>query len=143
MSTNKQIAEIFYQMAEILELGDQVWEARAYQKAARAIENFSKDSRKKDGLRCYCRACQAIWTKQYNKTHRKEKSLWMQKWRESDRKRAYEVRRKQRENPIAQARRKELDNQNRDKINKRQRASLDAPSLRWLRDQDSNLEPSR
>jgi len=43
MSTNKSIAEIFYQIAEILELKGQVWESRAYQKAARTIEMFSKD----------------------------------------------------------------------------------------------------
>lgn len=43
MSTNKKIAEIFYQMSEILEVQGLVWESRAYQKAARTIETFSKD----------------------------------------------------------------------------------------------------
>ncbi len=43
MSNNKPIGEIFYQMAEILELKGYVWESRAYQKAARTIENLSKD----------------------------------------------------------------------------------------------------
>ncbi len=53
MSTNKKIAEIFYQMSEILEIQGQVWESRAYQKAARTIETFSKDVAeiyKKQGL---------------------------------------------------------------------------------------------
>src|SRR3989338_1370589 len=43
MGVNKQIAEIFYQMGEILEIKGEVWESRAYQKAARIIEGFSKD----------------------------------------------------------------------------------------------------
>ncbi len=43
MSTNKQIASIFQQMSEILEIKGDVWESRAYQKAARAIETFSRD----------------------------------------------------------------------------------------------------
>ncbi len=43
MSNNKRIAEIFYKMAEIFEIKDSVWEARAYQKAARNIETVSRD----------------------------------------------------------------------------------------------------
>ncbi len=43
MPNNKTIAAIFYQMAEILEVKQQVWESRAYQKAARTIETLSKD----------------------------------------------------------------------------------------------------
>ena len=43
MSNNKALAEIFYQMSEILEVKGQVWESRAYQKAARTIETISKD----------------------------------------------------------------------------------------------------
>ncbi len=43
MSINKKVSEIFYQMAEILEIKGEVWESRAYQKAARTIESFSKD----------------------------------------------------------------------------------------------------
>ncbi len=43
MSNNKKIAELFYQMSEILEIQNLVWESRAYQKAARTIESLSKD----------------------------------------------------------------------------------------------------
>ena len=43
MSNNKKLAEIFYQMSEILEIKNQVWESRAYQKAARTLESLSKD----------------------------------------------------------------------------------------------------
>ena len=43
MSNNKRLAEIFYQMSEILEIQNFVWEARAYQKAARTLESLSKD----------------------------------------------------------------------------------------------------
>ncbi len=43
MSTNKALAEIFYQMSEILEIKGLTWESRAYQKAARTIETLSKD----------------------------------------------------------------------------------------------------
>ncbi|HLD42044.1 MAG TPA: helix-hairpin-helix domain-containing protein, partial [archaeon] len=53
MSTNKALAEIFYQMSEILEIKGQTWESRAYQKAARTLENASTDVSdiyKKSGL---------------------------------------------------------------------------------------------
>src|SRR3989338_3955086 len=43
MSNNKRLAEIFYQMSEILEIQNFVWESRAYQKAARTLESLSKD----------------------------------------------------------------------------------------------------
>ncbi len=43
MSNNKLIAAIFYQIGEILEIKQQVWESRAYQKAARTIETLSTD----------------------------------------------------------------------------------------------------
>ncbi len=43
MTNNKTVASIFYQIAEILEIKQQIWESRAYQKAARTIETLSTD----------------------------------------------------------------------------------------------------
>ena len=40
---NQEIAEIFYEIADILELKDVEWKPRAYRKAAQAIESLEKD----------------------------------------------------------------------------------------------------
>lgn len=51
---NLEIARIFYEMADILEIKEVEWKPRAYQKAARAIETSSKDVEKiydKGGLK--------------------------------------------------------------------------------------------
>ncbi|MEK6841340.1 MAG: helix-hairpin-helix domain-containing protein, partial [Nanoarchaeota archaeon] len=40
---NQEISEIFYEIADILELKDVEWKPRAYRKAAQAIESLKKD----------------------------------------------------------------------------------------------------
>jgi DNA polymerase (family 10) len=40
---NQEIAAIFYEMADILEMQDVAWKPRAYRQAARAIESLRKD----------------------------------------------------------------------------------------------------
>jgi len=51
---NLEIAKIFYEMADILEMQDVQWKPRAYRKAARALESLSEDVEdiyKKKGLK--------------------------------------------------------------------------------------------
>lgn len=53
MSVNKKLSNIFYHMADLLELMGSIWESRAYQKAAKTIETMSTsvdDIYRKDGL---------------------------------------------------------------------------------------------
>ena len=40
---NQEIAAIFYEMADILEIKDVQWKPRAYRKAAQAIEALAED----------------------------------------------------------------------------------------------------
>ena len=40
---NTQLAKIFYEIADILEMLEVEWKPRAYRKAARVIENMSED----------------------------------------------------------------------------------------------------
>ncbi len=52
--TNKEIAAIFYEMADILEIQEVQWKPQAYRRAARAIEILDKDIRdiyKKGGVK--------------------------------------------------------------------------------------------
>ena len=40
---NLELSKIFYEIADILEMQEVEWKARAYRKAALAIENLSED----------------------------------------------------------------------------------------------------
>lgn len=54
MKKNRELAQIFYDMADILEMKGIEWKPQAFRKAARSIDNLSKDIKqvaKKDHLR--------------------------------------------------------------------------------------------
>lgn len=50
------------------------------QKNPQPIENFHKDTRKKDGLRSRCKACELERAAQYRETHKKERAAKQRKY---------------------------------------------------------------
>jgi hypothetical protein len=48
------------------------------------LTSFSKNSKTKDGLKCYCKACASVEHKEYNKKNREKCREKLKKWREKN-----------------------------------------------------------